>query len=237
MTGRLARNICLCLVLTAGVLSIMATSPPPPPFHFREVKIDPAYRCPGSDVAVSWILSQPALVSVAVGETELVTTADWGTTLPAEVLEHNAPVASLTLRLEAEDAEWPRTHQITTLGRGRTVEKLAFHAGDNEFRAQDRDLFDRRARAVGIAVEQVRSLACAGGAGSPPVWEVNPPSGPSFMLRAENGLSATLDPPPPPGGDWRLRPKGGACRLPSSGLEPYLSIRLTATCIGADDAF
>lgn len=237
MTGRLFRNFCLCLIFIAGALSIMATSPPPPPFHFREVSIEPAYRCPGSDVAVRWALSQPASVSVAVGETELVTTADGRTTLPAEVLEHNAPVATLTLRLEAEDAEWPRTHEITTLDGGRTIEKLAFHAGADEFRTQDQDLWDARARAVGIKVEQVRNLACAGGAGSPPAWEVSPPSGPSFIVRAENGYSAALDPPPSPGGDWRVRPKGGECRLPSSGLEPYLSIRLTAACVGADGAF
>jgi hypothetical protein len=231
MTGRLVRNFCLCLVFIAGALSIMATSAPPPPFHFRKVEIEPAYRCPGSDVAVRWTLSQVASVSVAVGETELVTTSNGGALLPAEVLEHNAPVATLTLRLEAEDADEPSIHEITTLGSGRTIEKLAFRAGDDEFRTHDRDLWDERARVLGIKIEQVRSLACAGGNGSPPAWEVSPPSGPSFIVRAENGYSAALDPPPPPGGDWRFRPKGGECRLPSSGLEPYLSIHLIAQCV------
>lgn len=236
MTQLFFRKLALAVVFAAGVLSIMATSPPPPPYHFRKVEIEPVYRCPGSDVAVRWTLSQPAPVTVAVGDIELVTTIDGRTVLPAEMLEHNAPVATLTLRLEAEDAEEPSNYEIMTLGSGRTIEKLAFHAGGNEFRMDDSDLWDKRARVLGIKIEQVRNLECAGGAVSPPAWEVSPPFGPSFVVGAENGYSAVLDSPPAPGGDWRFRPKGGECRLPSSGLEPYLSMRLTAVCIAAGDS-
>lgn len=233
MTGRLVRNLCLCLVFVAGALSIMATSAPPPPFHFRKVEIEPAYRCPGSDVAVRWTLSQSASVSVSVGDIELVTTAGAQTTLPAEVLDHNAPVAMLTLRLEAEDAEEPRTHEITTFGGERTVEELAFHIRGGVFQIDRRGVWDDRIRIIGVKVEQVRNLVCEGGAVAPSGWEVTPPSGPSFMLRAETGYTGSPDPAPPTGGGWRLRPRGGNCRLPDSGLEPYLSIRLTAACVGA----
>ena len=232
MTGRLVRNICLCLVFIAGVLSIMATSALPTGTHFREVEIWPAYRCPGTDVVVRWVLNQPASVSVAVGKTELVTTAGNWARLPAELLEHNVPVATLTLRIEAEDANWPRTREIMTLGSGRTIKKLAFHTKNNEFTTQSGDWWDERARSLSVTVGQMRSLACAGGKASPPAWEVSPPSGPSFMLRAENGFLAVLDPPPPPGGDWRVRPKGGGCRPPSSGSGAYLMIRFIAKCPG-----
>lgn len=233
MIGLFFRRLALAVLFVAGVASIMATSGPPPGPHFREVEIWPAYRCPGTDVAVRWELNQPAPVSVAVGETELVTTAGNWARLPAELLEHNVPVATLLLRIEAEGANWPGTREIMTLGSGRTIKKWALHTKNNEFTTQSDDWWDERVRTLSVTVGQVRRLACADGKGYPPAWEVSPPSGPSFVLRAENNYSAVLDPPPPPGGEWRFRSKGGDCRPLSSESEVKLLIRFIATCFGA----
>lgn len=230
MTGLFFRRLALGVVFAAGIASIMATSPPPPPFHFRDVSINPAWRCPGADVEIGWTLSNPAPVAVAVGGAEQVITTASRTTLPAELLEHNAPVAELTLRIDAEDADVPNIYEITTLGVERTVEDLAFHEKNMTFRMNQDGLWDARIRVTGFEVEQVRDLACEGEAVSPPAWEISPPFGAPFVLRAEQGYSGRLDPPLAPGSEWRIRPVGAKCRLPSSGLEPYLSIRLTAVC-------
>lgn len=230
MIGLVFRRLALAVVFAAGIASIMATSPPPPPFHFREVSIEPAWRCPGADVEISWTLSRPAPVRVMVGGVEQVITTANRTTLPAELLEHNAPVAELTLSIDAEDPDVPHTNEINTLDAERMVENLAFHEKNMTFRMNQDGLWDERIRVIGFEVEQVRDLACEGEAVSPPAWEISPPSGAPFLLRAEQGYSGRLDPPLAPGSEWRIRPAGAKCRLPSSGLEPYLSIRLTAVC-------
>jgi hypothetical protein len=90
MTGLFFRRLALGVVFAAGIASIMSTSPPPPPFHFRDVSINPAWRCPGADVEIGWTLSRPAPVAIAVGGAEQVITTANRTTLPAELLEHNA---------------------------------------------------------------------------------------------------------------------------------------------------
>lgn len=236
MIGTASRRLGLGLVFAAGIGSILATSPPPPPFHFRGVSIAPDWRCPGADVEVGWTLSKAAPVTVMVGGKEQATTSADRTTLPAELLERNAPVAELALRIEAEDADVPRTYEITTLGVERTVEGLAFHEKRMAFRMNQDGVWDERVRITGFEIEQVRDLTCEGDAVSPPAWEVSPPSGAPFVLRAGSGYSSRLDPPLTPGRIWRIRPAGAKCRLPSSGMEPYLSIRFTAVCVGVNSA-
>lgn len=236
MTNRIFQRLLLGVVITVGVLSIVATSPPPSAYHFQDVSIEPAWRCPGADVEISWVLSQPAPVKVSVGGVEQVVTSDSGTTLPAELLDRGAPVSTVTLQIDSEDADTPDTYEITTLAKKRIVEDLAFHDSNMTFRLDQTGAWDDRVRIVGIKVEQVRKLACNGGAGSPPVWQVRPPSGKPFILRAHQKFSARLKTPLAPGGNWRLIPQGRNCRLPKSGLEPYLTVRFTAVCVGADSA-
>lgn len=236
MTGTPVRRFLLFLVFIVGIASILATSPPPPPFHFQDLSIAPDWRCPGADVEVGWTLSKAAPVTVIVGGKELVTTSAGGTTLPAELLEHNSPVAELTLRIEAEDADIPGIYEITTLGRERTIEDAAYHKRRMAFRMNQTGVWDERIRITGFEVEQVRNLVCEGAAVSPPAWEVSPPTGDPFVLRAAQDYSSRLDPPPAPGRIWRIRPVGGKCRLPASGLQPYLTIRFTAVCVGAGSA-
>ena len=236
MTGRLVRRLALVAIFIAGIGSILATSPPPPPYHFQDVRIAPAWRCPGADVRIEWELSKPAPVTILLGETEQVTSAAGAATLPAEVLDRDGPVARVTLRIEAEDADFPDSYEVTTLGAERSVEGPAFHERRMAFRMNQGGIWHHRIRITGVAAAQVRDLACEGDAVSPNAWEVTPPSGAPFMLRAEDGYAARPEPPLVPGEIWRLRPTGGDCRLPSSGLEPYLSIRLTAVCVGAGGA-
>lgn len=236
MTGRILRKLALAAVFAAGIASILATSPPPPPYHFREVEVRSAYRCPSEDVTISWELSKPAPVTVLAGEVEIARSTEGGVTLPSALLNRQGTVIALSLRIDAEDADWPRIYEITTLDGPQTVEEPAFHSGGVEFKMHWQGIWNERARAVEIGIGQVRNLQCAGGAISPQAWEVVPPTGPVFELSAEQGFSGLLEPPPPVGGDWRFRARGGDCRLPSSGLEPYLSIRLTAVCVGAGGA-
>ncbi len=236
MTKRIFQTLVLGVVIAAGVLSILATSPPPSAYHFQDVSIEPAWRCPGADVEISWVLSQPAPVKVSVGGVEQVVTSDGGITLPAELLERGAPVSTVTLQIEAEDAGTPDTYEITTLAKKRIVEDLAFHDSNMTFRLDQTGAWDDRVRIVGIKVEQVRKLACNNGTASPPVWQVSPPSGKPFILRAHQKFSARLKTPLAPGGNWRLIPRGRNCRLPKSGLEPYLTVRFTAVCVGVDSA-
>ncbi len=236
MTDRIFHRLLFSAVIAAGILSIVATSAPPPPFHFQDVSIEPAWRCPGTDVEVNWVLSQPAPVKVSVGGEEQAVTSDSGTTLPAALLDRGAPVATVTLRIDAEDADLPDTYEITTLGAERTVEELAFHGSNMAFRLDQTGMWDKRIRIVGIEVKQVRDLKCMDGATSPPVWQVSPPSGKPFLLRARQKFSTRLKPPLAPGRGWRLIPRGRECRLPKSGLEPYLEVRFTAVCVGVKSA-
>ena len=236
MNAHVFRRLGVALVFAGGIGAILATSPPPPPFHFRETNIRPDWRCPGADVEISWNLSKAAPVTVLIGGKEQVTTAAAGATLPAELLDRNAPVAEVALRIEAEDADYPRDYEITTLGRERTIEDAAYHKRRMAFRMNQTGVWDERIRITGFEVEQVRNLVCEGAAVSPPAWEVSPPTGDPFVLRAAQDYSSRLDPPLAPGRIWRIRPVGGKCRLPASGLQPYLTIRFTAVCVGAGSA-
>lgn len=236
MTGGIIRRAMLFFLFAAGIAAILATSPPPPPYHFREVEVNPSYRCPGEDVTISWELSKAAPVTVLAGEAEIARSTEDGVTLPSALLNRQGTVAALSLRIEAEDADWPRTYEITTLDGPQAVEELAFHTRGVEFKMHRQGIWNERARAVEIGIGQVRNLQCAEGAVSPRAWEVVPPVGPAFELSAEQGYSGLLEPPPPAGGAWRFRARGGDCRLPSSGMEPYLTIRLTAVCVGAGGA-
>ncbi len=236
MTDRIFHRLLFSAVIAAGILSIVATSPPPAAYNFQEVRIEPAYRCPGADAEISWILSQPAPVRVMVGDKELVTTAASRTTLPAALLERAAPVATVTLQIEAEDADYAHTYEIVTLAAERTIEETAFHEGNMVFGLHYGGVWDERIRITGFEVEQVRHLECMDGATSPPVWQVSPPSGKPFILRARQKFSTRLKPPLAPGRGWRLIPRGRECRLPKSGLEPYLEVRFTAVCVGVKSA-
>jgi hypothetical protein len=237
MTARFFRRLALAAVFVAGIASIMATSPPPRPNHFREVEVRPSYRCPGEDVIISWELSKPAPVTVLAGEAEIARSSEDGVTLPSALLNRQGTAAALSLRIDAEDADWPRSYKITTLDGPQTVEELAFHIRGVEFKMHRQGIWNERARAVAIGIGQVRSLRCADGAVSPRAWEVVPPVGPTFELSAKQGFSGLLEPPPPAGGEWRFRARGGDCRMPSSGMEPYLTIRLTAVCVAVGGAF
>jgi hypothetical protein len=236
MTGHLIRNLVLIFVFAAGIGSILATSPPPPPYHFRDYGVAPAWRCLGADVAVNWKLSKPAPVRVAVGGAEQVVAEAEGTIMPATLLDREAPVAELELTILADDADFPQTISITTLATERELERLAFHERRMAFRMELHGAWDERIRITDFQIEQVRDLACEGDAVSPPAWEVTPPAGAPFLLDADRGYTGRLDPPLGPGRIWLVRPKGGACRLPSSRMEPYLSVRLTAVCAGVGRA-
>ncbi len=235
MRGLRFRKAALALVFIAGIGSIVATSAPPPPYHFRDVNIEPLWRCPGGDVEITWELARFAPVRVMVDGKEFETSTASGATLPADLLDGGAPVAALELHIEAEDADYPREYEITTFGGERMVEELAFHTRGGVFRIDRRGVWDERIRVVGVKVVQVRNLVCEGNSTTPLAWEVTPPSGPSFLLRAEAGYSGSPDLAPPPGG-WKLRHRGGNCRLPKSGLEPYLEVTLTAVCVGVNSA-
>lgn len=235
MTRPIIRSATLVMLFAAGVLSIIATAPPPEPYHFREVEIRPAYRCPGTDVSVHWKLSLPASVAVMLdGHTLAMTAADHAV-VPAALLDGSAPDASLDLRIEAADdeAEPPATYDISTLRTDRQIDTLALRKNGMKFRTFHQDIWDDRVRIVAVSVKQVNYLLCARGAQSPPAWEVTPPSGESFLVHATDGYSASPVPVLRAGGIWWLRAKGGECRLSAIGQPPYLLLRLTASCSGA----
>lgn len=232
MTHPYLRGAALALLFAVGILPIMATSPPPPPYHFRNVEIRPTYRCTGADVAVSWKLSLPAAVTVVLDGRTLGTTDDNWFALPAAQLDRTGPAAELELRIagEEEEVERPATYDINTLRDEEVVELLAFRRDGMKFATFQQDIWDDRARVTGVSIKQVNYLLCARGAESPPAWEVTPPSGESFLVHAADNYSASSVPVRQAGGIWRLRAKGGECRWPAIGQPPYLSLRLTASC-------
>lgn len=257
MSSSLIRKLCLCLVFIAGVLSIMATSPALPDIYFSEVNVRPSWRCPGKDVTFDWILNEPAPVSVTVDGREYLMDAETNNlTVAARSFDRtNSPVDAILQVDTFEFDYWPR-YEITTLTDRQTIERPAFHrrydksvmhSNDpkaesarafriNGYRVYSRDSWDERIRILGIRVEQKRKFMCANSDGSPLAWEVSPPSGPSFMLRAEDDYSVSLDPKLSPNGTWLFHPKGGECQLPILGFEPKLSIHFTVQCVGADNS-
>lgn len=224
------RKTALAFLFAAGVASIMATSPPPREDHFKTVEVRPSYRCPGDPVEIAWQLSRPAPVTVLIGEEPLFRTEAGRITLAADDLDRRQAVASLTLRIEAEDPEWPYERSITTLGRPYGVEGLAFHRRRGEFLMRDRDSWNPRIRVVALSLKQIRDLSCADGRVVPPAWTIVPPAGAPFQVKEEADFATQLDTGLPAAGDWLFRIEGGDCRLPKDAMEPYLEVRLTAVC-------
>lgn len=226
------RTLALGVVFALGIASIMATSPPEPDVYFEETSIRPAWRCPGADVTFDWSLNEPAPVSVTVDGREYRVDAETkALTVAADIFDQTDSPIKAELQIDIDYADYPDRYEIRTLRHESWVDAWAYHTEDAGFTMnQGTGLWDRRIETVGFQIMNVRHFVCADEAKQPQSWEVMAPSGQMFELRAGEDFERRLDPGISAGGIWKLRPRGADCGPARSGLQPDISIRLTAVC-------
>ncbi len=130
MTRWPLRRLALWLVFAAGIASILATSRPG--HYFRDVAVEPAVRCPNTDLRVAWTLNQPAPVALSVGATEFPPVLASSFVIPAGAIDDDAPAPAVVLAIDAKYAEYPRTIPIRTIRGSDTIEV----AGVSDYRAR-----------------------------------------------------------------------------------------------------
>lgn len=226
------RKAALLLVGLTGVLSIMATQPPPPAVYFEETNVQPAWRCPGADVTFDWRLNEPAPVLVTVDDREYrVGAGESNLIVPADIFDRTDSPMKAMLRTGMPDVDYPDRYEIRTLRHESWVQAWAYRTEATGFTLnQGSGSWDGRIEVRGFEITDVRHFACEGEVKLPQSWEVTAPSGQKFELRARKNFEGRFDPGLPAGGIWKLRPRGANCRPAQSGLQPKINIRLTAVC-------
>ncbi len=236
MIRQYLRRLALGVVFALGIASIMATEPGLPAYYFEEVSVEPAYRCPGTDVSLRWSLNQPAPVVIAVGDRRFQLGPEArGLTLEAGMLDRMGPSVEATFLIDTGDYYDGDSYIIETLTAPTVVAATGFPSGVGTFEMMQQSAsWDADIRVVGFEIDGLRNMICEGES-SPTEWLITRFSLDRLVRRTGAVDSGRIEPGLSPTGVWRLRPRGTECRPAPSGLAARIEISFTAMCVSPDN--
>lgn len=195
----------VCLIIFAGIISGMTTPPPPPGANFKTFVVNPLFRCPNTDVRISYSTSPDTEVIITFGGQSVTAPGHGDYVIPADTINDLGDEVTVNVKINAQNGE-SRNPTIKTLLRATKIIRTGLRLTDNQYRfeiempdeAWDDNIYINRLELI-----SPRFYTCTGSTTEHKInWQYDKGIYVSGYLTKDNGFAISLSPEVQAQGSW-----------------------------------
>ena len=197
--------IAICLIFIAGILSSMSTTPPPSGANFKYFVVNPLFRCPNTDVRISYSTSPDTEVIIKFGDQTETAPGHGDYVIPANIINSFGDELDVSVTINAENGE-SKNVTIKTLLRATKIIRSGLRLADNENRFEIEmpdEAWDDNIYVNKLELVSPKYYTCMGSLDEHDInWQYDKGIYVSGYLTKDNGFANSLSPDVQAQGSW-----------------------------------